>query len=53
MNSLEKLIKFAREKNAVEFKSTFTDELATRVSSKLSSMKDKIAKTMFTKQTEK
>ncbi len=50
MNNLEKMIKFARDKKASEFKTTFTDELASRVSAKLSDMKQSIAKTMFAKE---
>jgi hypothetical protein len=50
MSNLEKLIKFAREKKATDFKSTFADELATRVSTKLDAMKQTLAKTMFAKE---
>jgi len=50
MSNLEKLIKFAREKKAVDFKSTFTDELASRVATKLDAMKQSLAKSMFAKE---
>jgi uncharacterized protein (DUF2336 family) len=49
MSNLENLIKFAREKKATAFKDTFADELASRVSAKLDTMKQSIAKTMFAK----
>ena len=50
MSNLEKLIKFARAKKATEFKTTFTDEVSARVSSKLDALKQTLAKTMFAKE---
>jgi len=49
MNNLEKLINYAKNKKASDFKTTFTDELSARVASKLGSMQQTIAKTMFAK----
>jgi glutamate-1-semialdehyde aminotransferase len=50
MSNLEKLIGYVRNGKATEFKNTFTDELSNRVADRLSSMKEKIAKTMFAKE---
>ena len=44
------MIKSARNKKATEFKTTFGNELASRVAEKLGSMKQNIAKTMFAKE---
>jgi len=50
MSNLEKLIKYARDKKATDFKTTFANELATRVSTKLDAMKQSLAKSMFAKE---
>ena len=47
--NLEKLVKLARDKKASAFKSTFTSEVNSRLTSKIADMKQVLAKTMFAK----
>jgi|LWDU01.1.fsa_nt_gi IMP dehydrogenase/GMP reductase len=47
MTNLEKLVKFAREKRAVDFKTTLGEELFDRIGIVLSEMKESVAEEMF------
>ena len=47
--NLEKLVQLARNKKAAAFKSTFADEVNSRLTSKIADMKQVLAKTMFAK----
>jgi|TARA_B100002003_G_C14154623_1_gene555689 hypothetical protein len=47
--NLEKLVQLARDKKASAFKSTFTSEVNSRLTTKVADMKEKLSKTMFAK----